>query len=218
MQKLQNSEVCTHHCLKNVCTRGLGSKKDIHQIQHMLCLYSKKLPALLYWIKAFEGCLEGVLGQTLTENPKTHDLPYTLYCGLCRANSPLASFIALQLLVTSSRACSALARTSVCKRLEGRKQSPRPGAGGEERKDFVKNSRDGKRQVGHHGSYSLSSSSLQACQTALRFFLYFRHFCIIRGHTALSSVIRKTHVISYLSLDRYFNESIKGAELELTCK
>ncbi|KAI4792058.1 hypothetical protein KUCAC02_033634, partial [Chaenocephalus aceratus] len=37
----------------------------------------------------------------------------------------IASSTALELLVTSSRACSAPPRTSVCKRLGGREQTPR---------------------------------------------------------------------------------------------
>lgn len=68
------------------------------------------------------------------------------------------------------------------------------------RKAFVKKSRDGERQVGHHGSCSSSSSSLQAYQTARRFLLYFGDFCIISEHTALSTVLRKSPVISYLDL------------------
>lgn len=85
------------------------------------------------------------------------------YCGLCKADSHLASFTAPQPLVTSSWACSALPRTSVCKRLEGRKQPPRPDRG-VGRKAFVRNSRKGERQVGHNCSYSSSPSLCQPYQ------------------------------------------------------
>lgn len=79
-----------------------------------------------------------------------------------------------------------------------------------ERKAFVKNSRDGERQVGHHGSCSPSSTSLQAYQTALRFLPYFGHFCIIREHAALSSMLRKKpFFLSQVLMD------IKGKELEV---
>lgn len=137
-----------------------------------------------------------------------------LYCGLCRADSPLASFTAPLLLVTSSRVCSAPPRTSVCKRLGGRKRPLKPEGGKEggrkEKKAFVKNSKDGEWQVGHRGSCSSPPSSLQAFQNNRRFFPYFGHFCIIREH--LSSVLRKSPVISYLDLDGHFYRSFKGTE------
>lgn len=84
-----------------------------------------------------------------------------------------------------------------------------------ERKAFVKNSRDGERQVGHHGSCGSSSPSLRAYQTALRFLPCFGHFCVIREHITLSSVLRKSPVISYFGLDGHFYRSIKGTELEV---
>lgn len=52
-------------------------------------------------------------------------------------------------------------------------------------------------------------------EIALRFLLYFGHFCIMREHTALYSVLRTSTAISYLGLDRHFHRSIKGTELEV---
>lgn len=129
---------------------------------------------------------------------QTKPVVWFLYFGLCRADSPLASFTALQLLVTSSRACSAPPRTSVCKRLGGRERPLKPGGGMEggrkEKKAFVKNSRHGEWQVGHHGSCSSPPLLLKAFSNPLRFLQYFGHICIIRKHFS-SFVLR---VLFYL--------------------
>lgn len=53
----------------------------------MLCLYTERLPAVSCWAGAILG---GGLGTSLIKKP----IVWLLYCGLCRAVSPLASFTA----------------------------------------------------------------------------------------------------------------------------
>lgn len=65
-----------------------------------------------------------------------------------------------------------------------------------ERKAFVKNSRDGERQVGHHGSCSSRPpphhpSAPQAYHNALRFLPNSGHVCVRREHNICSFVLRK---------------------------
>ena len=71
-----------------------------------------------------------------------------------------------------------------------------------ERKAFVKNSRDGERQVGHHGSCSSppppNPSALQACLNALRFLPNFGHVCVRREHNISSFVLRKSPFYLFL--------------------